>query len=278
MVLLYSRVIFSVVFSGYNNSILICPPKKLQINNYTCSNKFDLDLLLDMYRSRTSYGICLVSGKLALFYIIDICGQYKEFNLIFRYDISLQRKQKKGGSSSMRFCRTREEKYNWYIDILCDEIVKKFMQDNNTKYLINGLLIGGPSRVKYDVTTNELFKKYFQSKLIGVVNTEELNETTISSIYSANIELFVTDEKRCGIIVFNEIDNLIKINCDRLVFGKDVLKALHKCMLEKLIINDSLDQDHIDKIKYMVKYNCEIIIAPSELMCNYGNTIGIKFY
>ena len=172
-----------IEFDSYNSSIIIYPPKKITCSFYKCDNKFHLNLVLNMYDENVNnYGIALLSGKEYRCYVLSLSSCYQDLKLVASGETKLQKKHKKGGSSQNRYLHTQQDKKELYIKKLAEVLRSSYMKENNTILSIKGILIAGCGSIKNQVMNSDIFKQYFSDAVIGVINTEEINDSTINTI------------------------------------------------------------------------------------------------
>ena len=82
------------------------PFKAINTTIYKCDNKFYVEELADLLEHDSVYGFIIVDGNGALYATLQ--GNAKE--IIHHFKVSLPKKHKKGGQSSVRFARLRVEK------------------------------------------------------------------------------------------------------------------------------------------------------------------------
>jgi peptide subunit release factor 1 (eRF1) len=267
------------VFSDYNNScIILFPSKKINKSGYRCSNKFELDSILEMYKPETCYGVVLISGNGFRCYSVELTGTYKNFKLLDSMEVKLQNRHKTGGSSFKRFERIREEKQSLYVDLAAESAVKSFMKNNNTICAVAGLIIGGPGEIKKELLDTSLFNQYFSDKIVQTINTTEIVDGTIYEVYNKYSEHLISDETKKAIVAIKEVDDLMTTDPDKLNFGDEVLQALKDCMLSKLLVSDKLNEIELLNIKQLNTYDCELIPVEDYKLRQYGKYVGIKFY
>ena len=148
------------------------------------------------------------------------------------------------------------------------------MEDNNTKYLVNNIIIAGPGQKKHFLNENNLIQQYFKNK-IRIITTNELIEEEIFKTINNCKEFFDFDINNYSNKILNEIKDLMIKADDKLVFGiREITEGLNTNTLQKVIIDEELEniiQEPINK--------CEIIKIPTNKMKELGiNIIGIKWY
>lgn len=225
-----------------------------------------------MYKLEQNYGIVFITGRSCEFYKIIKSGEHLEIKKLYEENVSLPNKHNKGGQSAPRFQRLHEEKEDAYINQVSQEIIQYFMKNNNTKYTIEKLIIAGPGDKKKLIVNHPLVLQYFKNKL-HIMNTADLNEKNIiETIYSMK-ELFEEDLDKYYDKFVDEINELMILDIDKLLFGlEEIMDALDKKQIHKIIMTDNYD------IPLMYD-KCELIKLPSYKLKQIGlDIVGIKFY
>ncbi len=258
-------------------TLLLEPPKKLSFAYYRCDNKFHLDSVLEMFEDGQKIGVCLISGKELLIYVLTLSGSHVDYNLIKRVDIVLANKHNKGGQSSNRFGRIVQIVRNNYVDIAVQNIIETYMYDNNTKCSITKLVLAGPGVMKNDVANTDEFKQYMSKYLHKIIPTNNFNDGTIYELSSDIIsEIKQNDVKS----IDSEINNLIQIDYDTLAFGQtECMELIDTKNIKKLFVNKTeLTSELKDTLFVEMVGSFEMIITESTTLKTYGNWIGIKKY
>jgi len=267
------------VFSHYNNSsVILYAPKKIQKSYYRCDSKFHLDDLLELYDNSINYGIVLLSGKEYRCYLIEVTGSHIEYNLVDCDEVTLQKRQKKGGQSAQRFGRIREGKRNHYTKEVAEAIRQSYMINNDTECIIKGLIIGGVGVIKKEIIDQEIFQQYFSDKVLRVLNTTEIDDGTVHEVYTKCIDLISNFDMKLVNSALSELEDLITAASDLLEFGEaNVMSHLSTYSLSKLIISDvQYEKLQCDVDRY--DYNYEFVIVPDKLLEKYGSIVGIRYY
>ncbi len=275
----------STMFSDGNNShnnynflkgstMLFEPPKKLKSYYYRCDNKFHLDEVLDMFEEdeNKNIGICLVSGKELLVYLVKM-NNYIDIILLKKMDVHLINKHGRGGQSQMRYCRIADSNRSKYAEDIASTIVNSYLINNHTKCIINKLVIAGPSYMKNDVIDTDIFQKYMKSYLFKIVNTNDFDNTTAHILAESLIdEIKITDIKE----IENEINNLVTYESDMLAFGKtECLEIIINNNISTIFINKTIIDDDINEL---IKDKEYVIITESSVLNLYGGCVGKKKY
>ena len=256
-------------------TLLLDPPKKLTMAYYRCDNKFHLDAILEMFDDDKKIGVCLVSGKELLIYVLTLSGSHIDYNMIRRVDIVLANKHNKGGQSSNRFGRIVQIVRNNYVDIIVQNIVESYMYDNNTKCIISKLVLAGPGVMKNDVANTEMFKQYMHKYLHKIIPTNNFDDGTVRELAGSIFE----EIKQVNIKgVDIEINNLVQLNYDSLAFGKtECLELIDNKNISKLFVN-KFDISPELKDLFELEQFYEIIVTDSLTLKTYGNWVAIRKY
>ena len=240
-------------------------------SEYICNNKFYLDPIIDMYDNNViKVGICLASGKEYRIYILETNGKYNNIKLIYSDTEQLLKHHKKGGQSAQRFGRIRSSNYDRFVKEICEEVVKCYMSNNNTEYLIDKLIIGGPSELKKEIKDNELVQQYFGKIILKIISTDSINDLTINEVIDNSISEILNINHSLSIM-----DSLNK-NPDFYVFGlENVLEKYLSGSLKCLMITDDL----YDKLKHNFNNKKTTIIKCNNSEINtFGGIVGELYF
>ena len=109
---------------------------------YKCDSTFHVEELRVLLDNDDVYGFIIVDGSGALFGTLQ--GNAKK--VIHSIKVSLPKKHRKGGQSSMRFARTRLEKRAAYIKKVGELAKRVFIKDN--KPTVEGIIMAGAAEFK----------------------------------------------------------------------------------------------------------------------------------
>ena len=265
---------------NYHESILIVPPKKINQSYYRCDKKFHLDPILEMYKRETSFGIVLVSGERSICYKVIKCGAHTEIKVIADTSVNLQKRQRKGGQSAQRIGRIRQEKEDSYVKKVSNMVVESYMKNNKTEYSIEGIVFAGPSLLKNKVRTHSLTIQYLDSRVLKIVDTPEIQDSTVWEVYEKCLEEFATAEDKETVELIGTIKDMMINGIDKLTFGqKEMIIGLENCMLETLLISSDSNEELKKQINKLNSYDCNVIEVEPLKMHSLGvDMVGIKWY
>jgi len=249
---------------------IIKSPKKIKRSNYVCDKRFHVDYLLKLLTSDNYYGVILVSGKKSLFYKINKF----ETILLNKTNTSLQKKQKKGGQSAQRIGRIRDEKNDRYLQNLVSLSLRLFYDYETNSVNVKKLIIGGPAEWKNKLSSDKEIQRCLGPKIIKVISTREITNKTIEEVAEELPEYDLKIDRK----YITEIKNLIRINPDKLIFGKqNIYNKLQDCLLKKIYIHISLKEDK-DKINKLNTYGCTLEVIYSNELMLYDEIVGVTWY
>jgi peptide subunit release factor 1 (eRF1) len=223
-----------------------------------------------------TYGICLVSGKELMIYLICVGKSHIDCKLIKSLDIRLINKHNKGGSSSARMGRIADNVRIDAVKKISSMIVETYMHDNHTKCKIGKLIMAGPSIMKRDVIDTEIFQKYMNKILFKTINTNDFDSSSAQIIIESILPEMQADDIK---IMDEEINNLVLYESENLAFGQfECIEILKENNISKLYVNDIDDDTKEYLLNYQKEKDIKIIFTESQILKLYAGWIGIKKY
>lgn len=110
------------------------------------------------------FGFIIVDGSGALYATLQ--GNARD--ILNKFTVELPKKHNKGGQSSVRFARLREEKRHNYLRKVCEIAVQTFITDN--KCNVTGLVLAGSADFKNDLNRTDMFDPRLQTKVVNIVD------------------------------------------------------------------------------------------------------------
>jgi len=265
------------VFSILNSSgaVLLEPPKKIAKTFYMCDKYFHLDPILEMFKDETHFGIVFITGKTYVFYKIIKSGAHYENQKICSDSITPIKRHKKGGQSQQRYARQTDHKEEFYIKMLGELVIECYMEENNTKHLIEKLIIAGSGDKKNMLAQDELVQQYFKTKL-AIMNTSDLNDQTIYETINNAKELFESNSNNKEDEIIDYVKHLLEMADDKLVFGvNEINSGLKNSELQQIIT----DEETLKSLDITKDSKCEIKLVSKSRLLKIGiNVIGMKWY
>src|SRR3989338_561023 len=224
--------------NGHDKRLLIDlePYKAINTSLYRCDNRFHIEAIENLIDSNEKYGFIIVDGSETLYGTLS--GNNKE--ILKKFTISLPGKHNKGGQSSNRFARIREEKRHEYIKRVSEMATDIFI--NNNKPIINGLVVAGFAHFKTELTQPDFLDQRLYNILLKIVDIQYggisgFNEAIgLAEDCLSNLK-FVKEKK-----IISSFFSEISLNSSKFIFGiDDTIAALEMGAIEHLIVWENLD-------------------------------------
>mgnify|MGYP003682973543 CR=1 FL=1 len=113
------------------------PPFPLKNRQYFCGNRFDLEPLSQLLEDQTSYGYLVVDGSGLLIALVK--GNQKQ--ILAKFQVDLPKKHRKGGQSSARFGRLRDEAIGHFITKCAEQANISLLSQDQT--VVSTLIVAG---------------------------------------------------------------------------------------------------------------------------------------
>jgi peptide chain release factor subunit 1 len=234
--------------SGYKlESYVFEPIQPISRKMYVCDNRFHVEHLLDRLEEKDVYALLAIDSAKAT--IATLKGD--TFNIIKSTKSGAAKKHRKGGQSSVRFARLREEAIDWFLKRVADDMKQIFIED--AAFDFKGVIIGGPGQIKDQIVKHldNRFKKNLFLKDLGYGG----DKSGISELVTAS------DDVLKGVAIMEE-KQLVRRFEQAYMEGK--AEYGEKQVREKLLmgaVKILLISGGIDFIRVVVKCNnCEYIV------------------
>lgn len=232
-------------------SITFEPPKPLGLKFYMCDDHFHVDELNYLLDDAKAYGFVVVDGKGALF--AKIQGTIK--TILSSFDVDLPKKHNKGGQSSVRFARLRDEAIDNYIRKVCETINRTYISGDSLN--IAGLILAGSGNKKDLVRDSPLLDYRITLDKIHTVDISYGGENGLNQAIADSAGLLdglKLAEERDAITKFM---NEIAVDSGKVCYGlKATLTALETGVIEHLICWSDLEEtreDGSDLLEWLVE-------------------------
>jgi len=152
--------------------IQIEPPEPLMVYLYRCSSMYELEPLRQMLGEKNLYGLL----------VIDLSGAWWGFLNGNRIESAghstsnIPQKQHKGGQSSARFQRLRENAVREYYSRVGHHVSETFLHEKDFYLRFGGVLVGGPGMTKEDFLMGHYLHHEIQKQVIGTFDVTKSGE------------------------------------------------------------------------------------------------------
>ena len=120
------------------------PCKPVSTYLYSCDGKFHVEDVRSLLTLDDTFGFMIMDGKGVLF--ATLCGNHK--TILYRQLVDLPKKHGRGGQSSLRFSRLREEARHNYVHIVAEHCVRLFIDPNTNMPNVAGIIFAGSAEFK----------------------------------------------------------------------------------------------------------------------------------
>nr|AAT39329.1 eukaryotic release factor 1 [Holosticha sp. HL-2004] len=203
---------------------------------YFCGGKFQTDPLKCLLTDDEKFGFIIVDGNGALYATLQ--GNSRE--ILQKITVELPKKHRKGGQSSVRFARLREEKRHNYLRKVAELANNNFI--TNDKPNVAGLVMAGNAGFKTELSETEILDKRLVPIIIAVVDVSYggengLNEAiTLAADALSNVK-FVAEKK-----LVSKFFEEIALDTGMIVFGvDDTMRALEMGAIETMLLFEDLE-------------------------------------
>jgi peptide chain release factor subunit 1 len=206
---------------------------------YKCDSVFHTEMLSEMLQSDTCYGFIIVGGDKTVFGTLT--GSTK--TVIAEVQGDIPNKTRRGGQSSARYGRLRDEAIHRYVSHLC-ELATQFYITNNLPNVTN-IVIGGTGELKNDFVSNDHFEPQLRKIVTKIVDTSYSGMNGFNQAIELSADClgdlqFIKEKK----LLTEYMTELTKMGSggSKICYGiKDTIYAMEVGAIDKLILWDELD-------------------------------------
>eukprot|EP00299_Pterocystis_sp_00344_P008805 c3483_g1_i1.p1 GENE.c3483_g1_i1~~c3483_g1_i1.p1 ORF type:complete len:390 (+),score=91.38 c3483_g1_i1:249-1418(+) len=260
---------------GKSKKISVCiePPRDVSRFVYLCDDVFHLEEMRTMMITQTAYGFVIIDGNGCL------CGAVtgRTSSVLHQFSVSLPKKHGRGGQSSNRFARLREEARHNYVRKVT-EVVQRVFLDSNGQVNVQGIIFGGCGDLKTIVAESPCLDARLREKLMLVCDIASGGRVGLhEALLLASPMLKDLPLRREQELIANFFE-MIAQDSDLVCYGIDrVCEAWAMGLLSKVIVWDDIDIQRVifrtinaNPAVETVKY-----LTPSEFVskCPSGSTL-----
>lgn len=230
------------------------PFRPINQSLYNCGNKFDTSPLSCLLQDDQKFGFVIVDGNGALFATLQ--GNNRE--ILQKITVELPKKHRKGGQSSVRFARLREEKRHNYLRKVAELTGQHFITNDLPN--VAGLVMAGNAGFKTELSETDMLDKRLAPVIVAVVDVSYGGENGLSEAITLAADALTNvkfvAEKRLVSKFFEEI----ALDTGMVVFGvEDTMKAMEIGALETMMLFEDLEINRY-VLKNPVKGNTTTIL------------------
>jgi len=182
------------------------------------------------------FGFIIVDGSGALYATLQ--GNARD--ILNKFTVELPKKHNKGGQSSVRFARLREEKRHNYLRKVCEIAVQTFITDN--KCNVTGLVLAGSADFKNDLNRTDMFDPRLQTKVVNIVDVSYGFENGLNQAIEKSAEALLNVKFMKEKALISDFFNHIALGDGMVVYGvQDTMKLIEAGAVGKIVCFEDLD-------------------------------------
>ncbi len=182
------------------------------------------------------FGFIIVDGSGALYATLQ--GNARD--ILNKFTVELPKKHNKGGQSSVRFARLREEKRHNYLRKVCEIAVQTFITDN--KCNVTGLVLAGSADFKNDLNRTDMFDPRLQTKVVNIVDVSYGFENGLNQAIEKSAEALLNVKFMKEKALISDFFNHIALGDGMVVYGvQDTMKLIEAGAVGRIVCFEDLD-------------------------------------
>jgi len=247
------------------------PPEELGVRLYRCDQTFVLDPLEEMLEVKELYGLVALDRKEATIGIL--IG--KKIKILSKFDSFVPGKTTKGGQSSARYGRIRDNIAKAFFKKVAETMKTEFFHLESLK----GIILGGPGPAKEDFLKEGQLVTALENKIIGIKDIGYADEHGIDLLVEGSGDLLaeqeITHEKK----LMEKFFDMLGKQKDKTAYReKPVEKALDYGAVDTLLLSKKLkksDLKRFEKKAIDTSVKVELISMDTEEGQQFWNLSGI---
>ncbi|MFX1286234.1 MAG: peptide chain release factor aRF-1 [Promethearchaeota archaeon] len=233
------------------------PPDPISRKLYVCDNRFHVDHLIDRLVEKDIYALLAIDSAKAT--IATLKGD--QIEIVKSTRSGAAKKHRKGGQSSVRFARLREEAVARFLKRVADDMKQVFIEE--AQFELKGVIVGGPGQIKDQVI--EHFDNRLRDKIVGIKDLGYGGDKSgINELVAESGDILegvvLIEEKR---LVHQFLDALMEGKAN---YGeKEVREDLRMGAVDILLISKGIDLARVDLECQNCGYKEEKTLKPVEV-------------
>ena len=253
------------------------PFKPISGSGYICDSSFHTDCLKPLLENEDRFGFIVMDGSGCLYGVLQ--GSNKQ--VIQSFGVDLPKKHGRGGQSSVRFARLREEAYQHYIR-KCSEIATQVFIKNDVPG-VKGLILAGSANFKQKLFDSNLFDPRLKAVVLKIVDISYGGENGFNQAIQSTGDILsmvkINQERKVLTQFFTEISK----DTGKYVFGiKEVMDAIESRAVEKVILWEDFTGERFvcksGKVLYKQPTDEEVVSSSSviDYLAEHYSTFGFE--
>jgi peptide chain release factor subunit 1 len=139
------------------------PHRPVNTTMYLCDDKFHIEPLEELLEDNKKYAFIIVDGN--GYYLAYLCGNTS--TAVDRLEVDLPSKTRRGGQSSNRYARLRDQAKFEYLKKVCERVKQNLVVDD--KVPVEGIIVAGNAELKNDLMNTPMLDPRVKNKIIPPV-------------------------------------------------------------------------------------------------------------
>jgi len=245
------------IFASDTQKYAIEPIEPITIDLYRCDNHFHLEPLLEMCKEKENFGIITIDENEATIALIKGATTH----ILHSYTSGAWGGHKKGGQSSSRFERIREEVIQHYLRRVAEHAIRLYDKEKDKISLV---IVGGPSLCKHRFIKETNFQKLINVP-IHFVDIGYTDENGVREAIYRSKEILknakITKESK----VIEELKSECIKNNSMVEYGYDnIIKATTNGQVKTILVCEDKLNDEICELTERTKTEIVTITKETE--------------
>lgn len=211
------------------------PFKPINKSLYMCDNKFHAEPLAELLDDDARYGFIVIDGHKTLYGILT--GNHR--TTLQTFCVDLPKKHNKGGQSSNRFARLRQESQHNYVTKTAELSTHHFISNNAPN--VTGLIIAGSANFKDELVKSDHFDPRLKKIILKMVDVSYSGENGFNQAIELSKECLSSLRYVKEKILLEKFFTNLSMDTGLICFGiRDVEYALESGAVEQLIVWEDL--------------------------------------
>ena len=216
------------------------PPEELNVRLYRCDQTFVLEPLEDMLEVKELYGLVVIERQEATIGLL--VG--KKIKVLQKFDSMIPGKTNKGGQSSARYARIRENMARDFYRKIAKVMKEEFFSLKGLK----GILVGGPGPTKEDFLKEGELVTALKEKVLAVKDIGYADEHGLELLVGVSGDVLLEQEIYREKKLLENFFNMLGKEKDKTAYKeKEIEKALEYGAVDTLLLSKKLQKDIIQK-------------------------------
>jgi len=229
------------------------PFKPLITSYYRCDSCFHTHFLEEMIVDHETFGYIIIDGKETLYATLN--GNDKR--ILNRFSINLPKKHNKGGQSSVRFARLREEAVHNYITKVTELANQTFIQKDQV--IVKGLILAGSADMKNSIEKHNKLDYRLVDKIISKIDIAYGGTNGLDQAIHDSINVLSSFKLKEETEIIKEFFELLVTDDKKTLFGiNTIMSNLEGGSIEKIIMYQDLEMYRVEDEEGKISYQKEI--------------------